>query len=301
MKKFDYYQASLNMEVFLRFIEMFPEKSVNILISFAMLNHEVSDFLHTYRDKIGKIILDSGTWTLNKAKGSEAKHISLDNYMRYLKRFGHLFDFYFNFDSDFTESGTETNQYNQKILEDAGLNPVPVVHDIYGPEIDQYIEAGYKRIALGSSQIHTQRDMAHVTRRFDGADIEIHTLGKSGFKLLAYFPISSSDSAMWAREGGYGYLCWWNPKRKGENKTDRIYLEEYLSTEHSRQHLYFSYEYKDDFDAYLWDTFGLKYYDFFYKDNEGKSNVYNKMLVNMYYYVMLEEEINKMHQKFGFQ
>ena len=149
MKKFDYYQASLNMEVFLKFSEMFPGKIVNILLSYAMLNHEVSDILHTYRHKIGKIILDSGTWTLNKAKGVEVKHLTLDNYMRYLKRYGHLFDFYFNFDSDFTESGTEINQYNQMVLEGVGLTPVPVVHDIYGPEIDQYIKAGYKRIALG--------------------------------------------------------------------------------------------------------------------------------------------------------
>ena len=296
MKKFRYYQASLNMEVFLRFIERFPDKVVNILLSFAMLTHEASDFLHTYRDKIGKIILDSGTWTLNKAKGSEAKYITLDNYMRYLKRFGHLFDFYINFDSDFTESGTEINQYNQMVLEDAGLHPVPVVHDIYGPEIDQYIKAGYKTVALGSSQIRTQGDMAHVTRRFDGTDIEIHTLGKSGWKLLAYFPLSSSDSAMWAREGGYGYLCWLNPKRKGDDKTDRIYLEEFLSVSNSHKYSYFTYEYKEDFDAYLLNTFGLKYYDFF-----GKGFAYNKMLVNMYYYVMLEEEINKIHQKFGFR
>ncbi|MFH2096663.1 MAG: hypothetical protein ABIJ16_13215 [Bacteroidota bacterium] len=295
MKKFRYYQASLNLEVFLRFIKMFPGKTVNILLSFAMLNHEVSDFLHTYRDKIGKIILDSGTWTLNKAQESVIKWITLDNYRCYLMRFGHLFHFYINFDSDFTESGTEINQYNQMVLEDAGLNPVPVVHDIYGPEIDQYIQAGYKRIALGSSQIRTQRDMAHVMRRLDGTGIKIHTLGKSGFKLLAYFPISSSDSAMWARDGGYGYLRWWNPKREGDDKADRIYMQEFLSTGHSHEHLYFTYEFKEDFDAYLLNIFGLKYYDFF-----GRGFAYNKMLVNMYYYVQLEEEINKMHQKFGF-
>ena len=165
------------------------------------------------------------------------------------------------------------------------------MHDIYGPEIDQCIKAGYKRIALGSSQIRTQRDMAHVMRRLDGTGIKIHTLGKSGFNLLGYFLIDSSDSAMWAREGGYGYLCWLNPKRKGDDKTDRIYMEEYLSVKNSHKYSYFSYEFKEEFDAYLLKTFNLKYYDFF-----GRGNAYNKMLVNMYYYVILEEEINKMHQ-----
>lgn len=295
MKNFEYYQASLNLNVFLRFIKLFPNMVVNILLSYAMLTHEVTDFLHTYRDKIGKIILDCGTWTLNESKGADVKSITLDNYLRYLLRFGHLFDFYFNFDSDFTESGTETNQYNLKVLEDAGLNPAPIVHDIYGNEIYQYISAGYKRIGLGSSQITTQDIMAHVTRCFDGTGIDLHTLGKSGFELLAYFPISSSDSAMWARSGGYGYIHYWNPKREGDDKTDRIYMEEYLSSKHSHIFSYFSYEYKDDFDAFLLNTFGLKYYDFF-----GKGNAYNKMLVNMYYYVILEEEVNKMHKKFGF-
>jgi hypothetical protein len=259
MEKFNYYQASLNLAVFLMFIQMFPGMTVNILLSYAMLNPDVPDFLHTYRDKIGKIILDSGTWTLNKAKGVGVPHLTLDNYMRYLKRFGHLFDFYISFDSNFTEAGVEENQYNQMVLEDAGLHPVPVVHDIYGPEIDQYINAGYKRIALGSSQIRTQRDMAHVMRRLDGTGIKIHTLGKSGFNLLGYFLIDSSDSAMWAREGGYGYLCWLNPKREGDDKTDRVYLEEFLSVKNSHKYSYFSYEFKEDFDAYLLKTFNLTY------------------------------------------
>ena len=187
------------------------------------------------------------------------------------------------------------------MLEDAGLNPVPVVHDIYGPEIDQYIQAGYKRIALGSTQITTQEIMAHVIRCFDGTGIDLHTLGKSGWDLMAYFPIASSDSAMWARDGGYGYLRWWNPNREKDDKTDRIYMGEFISTEHKHVFEYFTYEYKEDFDAYLMNTFELEYYDFFGKGIDGKSNAYNKMLVNMYYYVQLEEEINKMHQKFGFR
>lgn len=292
MKKIDYYQASLSLEVFLRFAQIFPGKDVNILLSFAMLNRDVNEFLGTYRDKIGKIILDSGTWTLNKSNGGDVKKITLDNYQRYLKRFGHLFDFYMNFDSDFTESGAEINQYNQMVLEDAGLNPIPVVHDIYGPEIDQYIQDGYERVALGSPQIRTQRDMEQVMRRFNGTDIKIHTLGKSGFNLLAYFQINSSDSAMWAREGAYGYVRWWNPKRNGEDKTDRIYLGEYISIAHNHIFEYFTYEYKQDFDAYLLKTFNLTYYDFF-----GKGNHPNKMIVNMYYYVQLEEKINEMRQK----
>lgn len=295
MKKFDYYQASLNLQVFKKFIALFPDMTVNILLSFAMLSWEFTEFLETLRHLIGKIIFDCGAWSLNKAKAPNVKRLTVDNYIRYLKRYGYLFDFYFNFDDDFTSSGVGHNQYNQKLMEDAGLNPVPVVHNIYNNEIDQYIDAGYKIVALGSPQIKTQSDMAHVTRRFDWTGIDLHVLGKSGSDLLAHFPISSSDSAMWARKGGYGDICWLNPKKEGDDKTDEIYLEEYLSVKYSHKHLYFSYEFKDDLDAYLWHTFGLKYYDLF-----GEGNAPNKMLVNMYYYILMEEEINRMHQRFGF-
>ena len=166
---------------------------------------------------------------------------------------------------------------------------------IYTNEFKYCIQKGYKLIALGSTQITTQRSMAHVTRILNGTGIKVHTLGKSGWDLLAYFPINFSDSAMWARGGGFGYIYYWNPKREGENKTDRIYLEEFLNPNCKHKHSYYHYEYKDDFDAYLLNIFGLKYYDFF-----GKGNAYNKMLVNTYYYVTLEEEINKMHKYFGF-
>ncbi len=294
-KPFDYYQASLNLQVFKMFIERFPNIVVNILLSYGSVNPDFLEYLDTYRHRIGKIILDCGTWTLNYAKNPDFKRITLDNYIRYLKRFGHLFDFYFNFDDNFTSSGVEKNQYNQKLMEDAGLSPVPVVHDIYGDEIDQYIYAEYKRVALGSSQVNSQRHMAQITRRFDGTGTELHLLGQSGIRLLGYFPISSSDSTLFANPGKMGFIKYWNPQRTGDEKTDTIYLEERISEKIKHKHMYSTYEYKKDLDAFLQNTFGLDYYDLV-----GKGSAVNKMLVNMYYAVQLEAEINRMHQGFGF-
>lgn len=295
MSKFDYYQASLSLKVLKMFTEMFPELTLNILVSFAMIENDILDFLGGYRDKFGKIILDSGTWSLNKSKDADTSGITLLRYKDYLSAFGDLFNFYFNFDSDFTDNGFHTNRYNQEYLERHELNPIWVVHNIYNNEFQYCIDRGFKLIALGSTQITSQKIMAHVTRILDGTGIKVHTLGKSGWDLLAYFPISSSDSAMWARGGGYGFIYYWNPRRQGEDKTDRIYLEEYLNPNCTHKNSYYSYEFKEDFDAYLLNTFNLKYYDFF-----GKGAAYNKMLVNTYYYVQLEKEINKMHQHFGF-
>ena len=288
--------ASLNLRTLLKFKRIFPDMTVNILLSFAMLTNEVSQFLSDYREIIGHIIMDSGTWSLNNAKTPNTKWVNLKNYINYLKQFGHLFDYYFNFDSDFSAKGREKNQYNQQVMEDAGLTPVPVVHDIYGSEIKQYINAGYRRVALGSSQIRTQDNMAQVCGLFYGTGIKLHVLGKSTWDLLAYFDISDTDSAMWAREGGWGYIRWWNPNLKGVDKTDRLYLEEYIRSWGNNAHEYSSYKYKDEFDAYLLNTFGLKYYDLF-----GDGNHVNKMMVNTYYFVQMEERINKMHKKLGFR
>ena len=147
------YHASLSLKVLLKYHESFPEKKLNVLRTFGDLNHEMKAFCKTYRDKVGSLILDSGTWTLNNAKTDLMNKINCKNYKDYVAEFGKHFNFYFNFDSDFLGDETETNYQNQVALEEQGLKPVPVVHDIEGNEIDHYIDKGYSIVALGSSQI----------------------------------------------------------------------------------------------------------------------------------------------------
>ena len=292
---FRMYQASLSLMVLLNYIKLFPKKVVNVLLSFGLVRNEFLDFLGKHRDKFGSLIFDCGAYSQNKSKGMDVSYISLDSYKDYLLTHGELFDFYFNLDSDFSEDGFSNNLYNQMMLEDAGLTPVPVVHNIYNEEIDYYLEHGYQRIGLGSPQINRQDDVAHVMRRTHGSRVSLHALGQTGFDLLAYFPINSADSAMWARTGGWGYLSYWNPEKQGPDKTDKIYLQEFLHADRTNKVDFFNYEFRKDFEAYLKHNFGLKYYDFF-----GRGGAYNKMLVNLHYLVTLEEVINRMHLELGF-
>ncbi len=289
------YHASLNKRTLLAHHKLFPNRKVSVLRSFGTLNHEEKDFTHKHRDKIESLIFDSGTFTLNYSKGSDIEHITLKNFINYMELFGKHYAFYFNFDSDFSDHGFETNHYNLKVIEGHGLFPIPVIHDIYGKEIPYYIKNGYDRVALGSAQITSLETLEFVMDFFKGTGIKIHLLGNTTFDFLANFPIHSCDSAMWARKGGFGFILYWNPQKPGENKTDTIYLEEYIQTGKEKKVNFSDYEFQEDLKTYLWDTLRLTHQDLM-----GDEGSYNKMLVNTHYYVQLEDIINQIHLKKGF-
>ena len=289
------HQASLNKRTLLEHNKLFSDRKVSVLRSFGMLSKEEKDFTHKHRNKVDSLIFDSGTFTLNYATGGNTKYITLQNYIDYMKLFGKLYDYYFNFDSDFRDIGFEINLYNLKTMEEYGLTPVPVVHDIWGSEISYYIDNGYKIVALGSAQIRSLETLGFVMDFFKGTGIKIHLLGNTTFEFLANFPIHFCDSAMWARKGGFGYILYWNLKKQGENKTDSIYMEEYIQTKIDNRIIFSNYEFQSDLIDYLWNTFGLTHQDLL-----GEEGSYNKMLVNMHYYIELESIINRIHKRKGF-
>jgi hypothetical protein len=287
--------SSLWVDVLKKYIELFPDSKINVLASFAALNYDVAKFCKRYRPKIGGLILDSGVWTKNNAL-SGTEHITVEGYIAYLRIAAKYFDFYFNFDENFNDDGFEENYTNQVLIETSGFNPVPVVHDINGDEIQTYIDRGYSRVALGSRQIKSRETLEKVMRRFEGTGIKIHLFGNTKFDLLAYAPIHSCDAAMWAREGGWGRVRYWNPHRERENKTDRIYLDEYIKEDNEEAINISTYEYRKEFEEYLWNTFKLEYYDLI-----GRDRSVNKMLVNTHYFAQLEKIITDIHRKNGFE
>jgi len=221
------YISSISIEVLKKYQNLFPDTKINVLRSFAIRDMDVATLCKRYRPQIGGLILDSGTWTLNKAP-SASKDITLEKYIAYLVIVEKYFDYVFNFDSSFEPEGFEENYTNQLRIEEKGFSPVPVVHDIEGEEIQRYIDRKYSRVALGSSQIRTEAVLRKVMAKFQGTGIKIHLFGQTNFDLLANFPIHSCDTAMWARKGGWGRIKYWNPQKDGENKADDIYLEEYI-------------------------------------------------------------------------
>jgi hypothetical protein len=294
-KKMRIFNASVNLNVLLRYHDLFPSRRLNILKSFGNIDHEMSSFAITHRDKFGGFILDSGVWTLNNARSVDTANINVITYRDYLLSHGHHFEFYFNFDEIFFENGFGVNWSNQVQLQNAGLKPVPVVHDIYNNEISTYIDAGYKRIALGSAQIKSVNQMAHAMRQFDGKGIKVHLFGNTTFDYLAYFPITTADSTTSIKTAAFGNILYWNPQKDGDNKTDLIYLDERLRAGKKKRVHFDDYKFLADLEAYLDENFGLTYDDLI-----GPESNDFKTLVNAHYFVLLEEVINQLHKQQGF-
>jgi len=279
--------------------ERFPGQKINVLRSFGTRNKDDHLFRTTHRDKCNSLILDSGTFTKFNRKTKFPKPITLPAYMSYLKHHGSLYDWYFNFDEcfidKFQDQCFEQNYDIQCQLERKGFNPVPVIHDIYGDEVDLYIDEGYKMVAVGSVQLKHWTTLYDLMDRFKGKEIKIHLFGTSKWEYLTEYPIFSSDTTSWVLTGGFGNIFYWNPHKKGPDKREKIYLDDFLDTGKKDEKRFTTHPQRQEIEKY-WDReLGLTYEDLM--DTGG--NDY-RMLVNVHFLVEYERRINAEQKKKGF-
>jgi hypothetical protein len=286
------YHASPNFLICKRYYEIFNDP-LTVLLSMALIGNDTYLFLSNRGKIFSIIILDSGAWSVVSGRSD----LTLERYMAYLKAHGIKFDFYFNFDTDFTDQGFSHNISHQIRLEKAGTNPIPVVHNFYDEEIDVYIDRGYEKIALGSKQATSVDVLAHAVDRIKtgNPDVEIHWFGGSTYDWLIDLPIASCDTTSWAKTGAYGEIQYWNDHKKGENKTDTIYVGGRLK-EMKEDYHYVDYPWRDELDNYMRTTFGFEEP---FAALTGYGDKENMQLVNLRYYVELERRINDERIKRG--
>jgi hypothetical protein len=239
--------------------------------------------------------MDSGTYTLFQAPKKHRKAITLKGYISHLKLFADNVDFYFNFDEDFSAEGFEKNFANQLDLESEGLKPIPVIHDCYGPEIQFYIDRGHKLVAIGSGELEfaSQDELYRIVSGLYEKGVWVHYLGCTKYEKLAYIPVYSADSTTWNRASTSGRINYWNPFRIEDNKKDEIVLDKVpkrLTKFHIRD-----YPFRRQLEDYLWTELGLTLDDLY-----GKKWLLYRTLVNIHYFVLLEELINQKHKEQGF-
>jgi hypothetical protein len=293
--------ASMFPYIYKKYHELLPYEKLNILLSYANIGSNMEFFCLKNRDNIDGTIFDCGAWTANNSKSVVPGSITVEKYIDYLVTLKELYDKplvdeYFSFDIDFSNKGFGINHQNYLRMIDAGLHPTYVIHDIYGDEIEYFIDQGCKRLALGSAQIKTSETLDYVMNKLISADVSVHLFGHTKFDLIANFPINSCDSAGWTQAGAFGSIKYWNPKKNDINKTDQIYLEEYSDTGIKHKITLSNYEYRDDLENFLHDKFKMSSWDLL-KENGGS---YMKMLVNIYYYTQLEKIVNQIHKEKGF-
>lgn len=281
------YHSAMRIPVLLRYNNAQPRSRPNVLLSYALRN-DISGFTKRHRDKIDSLMFDSGTFTLH-TKGYKAPlPITFEGYKKYLRHYGRLYDFVMNFDKEFSRAKAMDNVAYLSDLEAEGFAPLPVVHNLYGPEVDYYIEnrGRYPLVAIGSTEGKRLALLEPVVNRLVRNGIKVHILGTTRFNLLYNLPIESCDASNWTQHGNYGKVLYWNPLKPGINKTDVIYLEDYVKLDLNATYpgiRLSRYPYKAEFIKYLEDELNLSHYDLIGPDRFDVRGV-----VNLHYYMGIE-------------
>ena len=156
-------------------------------------------------------------------------------------------------------------------------------------EIPSYIQIGkYQWLALGSSQTtsFTALDYAVQLIKKGNPEIKIHFFGGCRYDWLIKTPVASCDTSSWAQTGSFGNIKYWNPRKRGIDKTDYIYVGDRLKDLKPGEFHYVSYPCHDDLDTYLKETFK---WDSPLQEMSGYDDFLNKQLVNLRYYAELEQ------------
>lgn len=282
------YHAGLTKKATLAYRNLHPGKKLNAMLSYGRRQKENYELLFECRKYLNSLAADSGTWTRSCNPPKYAGKINFNGFCSYLKIFAPRLDFYVNYDEDFSKKGFETNLEYQLRLEAEGFNPVPVIHDCYGDEVKYYIDNGYKMLAIGSGELaYAGIDELHyIVDELYRNRIKVHFLGCTKYQKLAYLPVYSCDSSTWGQAGARDYLLFWNSSRTRIDKSDKIPLN----------NKFWNYPFLNEFEDYIDQDLGLTFHDLI-----GRGKHLNRQLVNIHYFVKLEQLIHQKHRKLGFR
>lgn len=265
----------------------------NVMLSYVRIGKEFGHYINTYKDKIGKIMLDSGAYS--EMAGTTS--VDLETYMDYLLAVRELFDHCINLDVD--PENYDVRNWNLARLNRAGLNVLPVIHDPYAGEIDSLYDQGYRYVLLGSSWGNDRKQLDFIFERYVHSGkflgIKFHKLGTATYSGLSSYPYYSADSSGFILKAGFGDLLFWNDYRKPDSNgdcTDEIYCGGLNRGGASGCTHYKEYRYLGELEDYLWRTF-----EFRIQDVEGPSKATNRWIVNGKYVLDLEKRMTAMHEQ----
>ena len=281
--------AGLTVRAVLAYHALYPDVKLSAMLSYGRRTKESNKFLFEYRKYLKRVALDCGTWTRNQNLRKYEDIITFPGYLSFLKIFVDKLDIYFNYDEDYSQDSFDTNLGYQIEMKKAGFKKaIPVIHNCYNREINHYVNAGSKYIAIGSGELKfASLDALHyIMNPLHRNGVKVHFFGCTEYRKLAYLPVYSADSSTWGQAGARDYINYWNPALKRVDKTDKIVLN----------HNVWDYPYLDQLEDYLDEELGLSIDDLM-----GKGKLLNRQLANIHYFVKLEERINKKHQELGFK
>lgn len=280
--------------------QLCPNDELNILISYGICDSRYLNMNGKKRHIINSLISDSGTFSINSKKGKHLNRNSLNGFIDFCKPLFKKSDFFMNYDEDFTIDGFKKNYRNMKILEDNGVNVVPIVHDYLSENIDEidiYLNENYKIIALGDSphkrdKKNKIKNITYAVNRIVDGGAMVHLLGVTDSEILKDIPVHFCDSTSWATEQRAGVIKWWNPHY---SKTDNIYMLDKIDSEFRHKNHIGNYQNYDQFEEYL-DDLNINITDLM----GYRRSVYRKF-INMKYFITMQNIIRDEHKQKGFK
>jgi len=184
------------------------EEFLNLPLRLFTYFYDKEESFMKMKNKKNKVdlFLDSGAFSA-WSKGVE---IDIYEYINFIKENEKYIDVYANLDAIGDPKATLKNQ---KIMEKAGLNPLPCFH--YGEPI-KYLKHYLKKydyIALGGMVPISTKDLLpwltdlftnHLCDKKGNPLVKIHGFGMTSLKLMLKFPWYSVDSTSWVVTGRMG-------------------------------------------------------------------------------------------------
>lgn len=159
-----------------------------------------------------ELFLDSGAFSA----WSQGKKIDIQDYISFIKEHEDVIDVYANLD---VIEDPKATWDNQRIMEKAGLKPLPVYHTPFeSPKwLQRYLNRGYNYIALGGMAGGTV-SKTRIIERLDFVfsnllcdqkgmpKVKVHGFGLTALSIMFRYPWYSVDSTSWVITGRTGSI-----------------------------------------------------------------------------------------------
>jgi len=292
------YLSGMSLKAAKRYRELYPDAELNVLLSYGTRSSDYHDMLFSQRNICNSLIADSGAFTKYFSKSASSDKISLPGYIEFLKQTYSQFDYCMNYDRDFNMDGFDINTQMMALIESNGFHVVPVVHDYINEErceLDYYIDKKYPMIALGFSEHKKKNKIDNIktsVKKALAAGMKIHLLGVTSLKVFNEIPAHYSDSSSWSQYTKYGYTLW---LRKDQNKLneEKFCYKDSMNGPNKTHEKYLIEDHplRDEFLKYIKEELGVTYNDLY-----GQERARYRDLVNIHYFVNMQNEVRLLHQ-----
>lgn len=287
----DFFFVGLNKKHFDVIVERQLPVKPNILVAMNNMSYRVNMEIDELKSRglIGKVALDSGTYTYQKKKNADAS-VLFYRFLEYAKLHKDKFDIIFSFDKVFTPDGFDENYEYLMELHGEGIPAFPVAHDLRSKDYAKLQELGHNQIAFGQD-----KDRNLVTLL--SANIELliygiqksHLLGIASPKLLMHIPVTSADASSANQHAAFGRVNFYDPDKPYDIYGDHLRIPRKGHAESTDE----KYVIKKNILLNWLESMGV---NITWEDLKSDRATIFAVLINLLYYIRASEIATKCHQ-----